>query len=133
MRVAVLDTTKKPLAPTTPRRTRLLLKSGKAAVFRRYPFTVILKREIENPTTPNLKLKIDPGSKTTGVSIVNQQTGEVVFAAEIEHRGQAIKASLDARRSVRRGRRQRKTPPQAPLRQPNPPETMAPAFARKPD
>jgi len=109
MRVAVLDTTKKPLAPTTPRRARLLLKKGKAAVFRRYPFTIILKREIENPTTPDLKTKIDPGSKTTGVAIVNQQTGEVVFAAEIEHRGQAIKASLDARRSLRRGRRQRKT------------------------
>jgi 5-methylcytosine-specific restriction endonuclease McrA len=109
MRVPVLDTTKKPLAPTTLRRARLLLKSGKAAVFRRYPFTIILRREIENPTTPDLKIKIDPGSRTTGVAIVNQQTGEVVFAAEIEHRGHAIKASLDSRRSLRRARRQRKT------------------------
>ncbi len=109
MRVPVLDTTKRPLAPTTPRRARLLLKSGKAAVFRRYPFTIILKREIEDPTTPDLKIKIDPGSKTTGVAVVNQQTGEVVFAAEIHHRGHAIKASLDSRRSLRRGRRQRKT------------------------
>jgi 5-methylcytosine-specific restriction endonuclease McrA len=109
MRVAVLDATKKTLAPTTPRRARLLLKKGKAAVFRRYPFTIILKREIENPTPPDLKIKIDPGSKKTGVAVVNQQTGEVVFAAEIEHRGQAIKASLDSRRSLRRGRRNRKT------------------------
>jgi 5-methylcytosine-specific restriction endonuclease McrA len=109
MKVPVLDTAKKPLAPTTPRRARLLLKSGKAAVFKHYPFTIILKREIENPTTPGLNIKIDPGSKTTGVAIVNQQTGEVVFAAEIEHRGHAIKAALDARRSLRRGRRQRKT------------------------
>jgi len=109
MRVPVLDTTKKPLAPTTPRRARLLLKSGKAAVFRRYPFTIILKREIESPTTPDLKIKIDPGSKTTGIAVVNQQNGEIVFAAEIEHRGRAIKASLDSRRSLRRGRRQRKT------------------------
>src|SRR5262252_10376110 len=109
MRVAVLDTTRKPLAPTTPRRARLLLKSGKAAVFKRYPFTIILKREVAPPTLPDLKLKIDPGSKVTGVAIVNQQTGEVVFAAEIEHRGQVIKKSLDARRAVRRGRRHRKT------------------------
>jgi hypothetical protein len=109
MKVPVLDTTKKPLAPTTPRRARLLLKSGKAAVFRHYPFTIILKREIENPTTPDLKIKIDPGSKTTGVAVVNQQTGEVISAAEIHHRGHAIKASLDSRRSLRRGRRQRKT------------------------
>jgi 5-methylcytosine-specific restriction endonuclease McrA len=109
MRIAVLDTAKKPLAPTTPRRARLLLKSGKAAVFKRYPFTIILKREIESPTLPDLKLKIDPGSKTTGVAIVNQESGEVVFAAEIEHRGQAIKSRLDARRALRHGRRARKT------------------------
>jgi hypothetical protein len=96
MRVAVLDTTKKPLAPTTPRRARLLLKSGKAAVFRRYPFTLILKREVFDVQTPDLRLKIDPGSKTTGVAIVHQETGEVVFAAEIEHRGRAIKKNLDA-------------------------------------
>src|SRR5215813_3531656 len=109
MRVAVLDTTKKPLAPTTSRRARLLLKKGKAAVFRRYPFTIILKREIVNPSTPDLKLKIDPGSKITGVAIVNQETGEVVFAGEIGHRGQTIKLKLDARRALRRGRRNRKT------------------------
>ena len=109
MRVAVLDTTKKPLAPTTPRRARLLLKSGKAAVFRRYPFTLILKREVFDVQTPDLRLKIDPGSKTTGVAIVHQETGEVVLAAEIEHRGRAIKKNLDARRAIRRGRRNRKT------------------------
>src|SRR5215467_3596034 len=109
MRIAVLDTTKKPLAPTTPRRARLLLKSGKAAVFRRYPFTLILKREVVGVQTPDLRLKVDPGSKTTGVAIVHQETGEVVFAAEIGHRGQAIKKNLDARRAIRRGRRNRKT------------------------
>ena len=109
MKVAVLDTTKKPLAPTTPRRARLLLKTGKAAVFRRYPFTIILKREVSDVQAPDLQVKIDPGSKTTGVAIVNQESGEVVFAAEIEHRGQAIKASLESRRSLRRGRRARKT------------------------
>jgi hypothetical protein len=108
MRAPVLDTTKKPLAPTTPHRARLLLKSGKAAVFKRYPFTIILKREIENPMTPDLRVKIDPGSKTTGVAVVNQETGEIVFAAEIHHRGPQVKASLDSRRALRRGRRQRR-------------------------
>src|SRR5215470_2810841 len=107
--VAVLDSTKKPLAPTRPAHARLLLKKGKAAVFRRYPFTIILKREIENPTIPELNIKIDPGSKNTGVTILNQQTGEVVYAANIEHRGQTIKSKLDARRALRRGRRNRKT------------------------
>src|SRR5215813_12823576 len=109
MRVAVLDTARKPLAPTTPRRARLLLKKGKAAVFRRFPFTIILKQEIENPQIPDLRLKIDPGSKTTGVAIVNQESGAIVFAVEINHRGAAIKSALDSRRSLRHSRRQRKT------------------------
>src|SRR5205807_7114876 len=36
-------------------------------------------------------------------------SGEVVFAAELTHRGQQIKSDLDDRRGVRRGRRNRKT------------------------
>ncbi len=88
---------------------RRLLSTGKASVLKLYPFTIILKREVENPEVPDLRLKIDPGSKTTGIAIINQATGEVVFAAELTHRGQAIKASLDSRRALRRGRRARKT------------------------
>jgi 5-methylcytosine-specific restriction endonuclease McrA len=109
MKIPVLDTNKKVLAPTSPRRARLLLSAGKASVLKRFPFTIILKREIENPVMPDLKLKVDPGSKTTGLALVNQATGEVIFAAELSHHGQAIKASLDSRRSLRRGRRTRKT------------------------
>jgi len=41
--------------------------------------------------------------------LVNDSTGEVVFAAELTHRGQAIKNSLDSRRALRRNRRNRKT------------------------
>jgi 5-methylcytosine-specific restriction endonuclease McrA len=109
LKVAVLDTNKQLLAPCHPAMARKLLSRGEAAVFRLAPFTIILKREVSDVQTPDLQLKIDPGSKVTGIAIVNQQTGEIVFAAEIEHRGQAIKKSLDARRLVRRGRRHRKT------------------------
>jgi hypothetical protein len=109
LKVAVLDADKQPLAPWRPAMARKLLSRGESAVFRLALFTIILKREVPDPQTPDLRLKIDPGSKVTGVTIVNQRTGELVFAAEIEHRGQAIKKSLDARRAVRRGRRHRKT------------------------
>ncbi len=78
-------------------------------MFRRAPFTIILKREVADVQTPDLHLKIDPGSKTTGIAIVNQHTGEVIFAAEITHRGHDIKKSLDARRAIRHNRRYRKT------------------------
>ncbi len=46
-KVLLLDMTKEPLDPVHPGRARLLLKEGKAAVYRRYPFTLILKRQIQ--------------------------------------------------------------------------------------
>jgi 5-methylcytosine-specific restriction endonuclease McrA len=108
-KVFVLDTQKHPLNPVHPGRARMLLSLGKAAVFKRYPFTIILKSVIEQPEVRPLRMKIDPGSKTTGLALVNDTTGEVVFAAELSHRGEAIHKALDQRRSVRRGRRQRNT------------------------
>ena len=60
--VFVIDTQKKPLMMATPRRARELLNKGKAAIFRRYPFTLILKQEID-AVKPSLELRIDPGSK----------------------------------------------------------------------
>jgi 5-methylcytosine-specific restriction endonuclease McrA len=107
--VFVFDSKKQPLNPVHPGRARLLLTQGKAAVFKSYPFTILLKTTIEQPAVQPLRIKLDPGSKTTGIAVVNDTTGEVVFAAELSHRGHAIKEALDQRRTVRRSRRQRKT------------------------
>jgi len=108
-KVFVIDTNKQPLSPVHPGYARLLLAQGKAAVFRRFPFTIILKETEEQPVVQSLRLKLDPGSKTTGLAVINDATGDVVFAAEIEHRGTAIKHALQHRRAVRRGRRLRQT------------------------
>ena len=108
-KVFVLDTQKQPLNPIHPGRARLLLTQGKAAVFKRYPFTIILKTAAQKPELQPLRIKIDPGSQTTGLALVNDSSGAVLFAAELAHRGQAIKKSLDQRRAARRSRRQRKT------------------------
>jgi 5-methylcytosine-specific restriction endonuclease McrA len=104
--VLVLDTNKTPLTPCRPTIARKLLNAGKAAVFRRFPFTIILKKEV-TAAPESITLKLDPGSKTTGVALV--QGSKVLFGAELTHRGQAIKASLESRRSLRRGRRARHT------------------------
>jgi 5-methylcytosine-specific restriction endonuclease McrA len=85
---------------------RKLLTAGKAAVFRRFPFTIILKKRV-TATIESITLKLDPGSKTTGIALL--QGEKVIFGAELTHRGQAIKASLESRRSLRRGRRNRHT------------------------
>ncbi len=107
--VFVIDHNKHPLNPVHPGRARMLLSSGRAAVFKRFPFTIILKHVIEQPRIKPLRMKIDPGSKTTGIAIVDDATGKVAFAAEVQHRGQAVKANLETRRTIRRSRRQRKT------------------------
>jgi 5-methylcytosine-specific restriction endonuclease McrA len=107
--VFVVGTNKQPLDPVHPGRARLLLKQGKAAVLKHFPFTIVLIAAIVEPTIHPLRLKLDPGSKTTGLALLNDATGEVVFAAELEHRSQAIKAALDDRRAIRRSRRHRKT------------------------
>jgi 5-methylcytosine-specific restriction endonuclease McrA len=87
---------------------------GQAAVYRRYPFTIILKCAVIAPTLAPLQLKIDPGSKTTGLALVNDTTGSVVWAAELHHRGTQVKAAMDQRRAARRSRRNRKLRHRAP-------------------
>ncbi|MFB8789181.1 MAG: RNA-guided endonuclease IscB [Potamolinea sp.] len=107
MFVFVFDKSKKPLNPTHPARARKLLKTGKAAVFKRYPFTIILKEEIVEPNNQKLRIKIDPGAKTTGIAILRDEV--VLWAAELTHRGFQIRDALTSRRQLRRFRRNRKT------------------------
>ena len=44
--VFVVDTECRPLNPVHPARARKLLTAGKAAVWRNYPFTIVLKRVV---------------------------------------------------------------------------------------
>lgn len=109
-RVLVLDSNKQPLMPCHPARARELLSTGKAAVYRRYPFTIILK-EREGGDVQDVAFKIDPGSKQTGLALVVdfQRGKKLIWAAVLEHRGQQIKDALESRRASRRNRRNRHT------------------------
>ena len=104
--VLVVDTNLKPLTPCTPCIARKLLEAGKVAIYRQYPFTIVLKKAVEASPEP-IEIKLGPGSKVTGIALL--QGDEVIFGAELTHRGQAIKMSLDSRRAIRRGRRARHT------------------------
>lgn len=108
-RVLVLDKNRQPLMPCHPARARELLRKGRAAVFRRYPFTIILK-EREGGDVQNCRVKLDPGSKTTGIALVadfHRRGPVVVWAAELAHRGAAIRKALADRLAHRRFRRNR--------------------------
>ncbi|MCJ8282817.1 MAG: RNA-guided endonuclease IscB [Rivularia sp. ALOHA_DT_140] len=105
--VFLIDTNKQPLNLVTPKQARRLLEKGKAAVYRIYPFTLILKTAIDNPIIRPLTLKIDPGSKFTGIALLDGEN--VIWCAELEYRGYQIKDALLSRRQLRSSRRNRKT------------------------
>lgn len=80
--VFILDKNKQPLDPTHPAKARKLLKTGQAKVFRRYPFTLIVQDlEEKDCVTHSYQLKIDPGSQTTGLAIL--QNNQVLWGAEL--------------------------------------------------
>jgi 5-methylcytosine-specific restriction endonuclease McrA len=104
--VLVIDANKKPLSPCIPTVARKLLNAQKAAVYRRFPFTIILRKEVIDTPEP-IEIKLDPGSRVTGIALL--QGSKVIFGAELTHRGLIIKANLETHRSLRRGRRSRHT------------------------
>ena len=72
MSVFVLDKRKNPLMPCSEKRARLLLARGRAVVVRAYPFTIRLKDRLGGDVQP-VRVKIDPGSKTTGIAVVREK------------------------------------------------------------
>ncbi len=108
-RILVVDPDRRPLMPTTPARARILLKCRKAAILRRFPLVLILKDARPDAVIEPLHVKIDPGSQTSGIAVVHDERGEVVWAAEVTHRSPQIREALLTRRAVRRFRRSRHT------------------------
>ena len=106
--VLVIDKRKRPCNTISAAYARILLFNKQAVIHKRYPFTIRLRNDNAVLKDRNYTIKLDPGSKTTGVAITDNQD-QVVMLAEIEHRGHIIKRNLDSRRAIRRSRRQRKT------------------------
>jgi 5-methylcytosine-specific restriction endonuclease McrA len=75
MTVLVLDHHHQPLMPCTEQRARLLLARHRAVVHRRMPFVIRLRdRAREASSVQDVALKLDPGSKTTGMALVRHRT-----------------------------------------------------------
>ena len=71
MKVFVLNADKTTLMPCYHRRAMMLLKAKRTAVYRTVPFTIILKEQLENPVLQTVEIKVDPGSKTTGIALIS--------------------------------------------------------------
>lgn len=107
-KVFVIDKNLTPQDAVCPAVARILLKERKAFVHRRFPFVIRLGTVSHKPTH-GFQLKLDTGSVTTGIALVNNESGEIVWGANLFHRGKLIKKRMDSRRALRRGRRYRKT------------------------
>jgi RRXRR protein len=71
--VFVLDKRKKPPIPYRQKRARLLLARGRVVVQPRHPMTIRLKDGVVDLWP--VRVKIDPGSKTTGVVSITGEDG----------------------------------------------------------
>ena len=97
----------KPLMPTTRcGHVRLLLKTGRARVVERIPFTIRLLYETADVTQP-LYLGIDPGRTNIGVSAVRGD-GRAVLTAQLETRNTEVPKLMQARAAHRRAHRKLK-------------------------
>ena len=106
--VLVIDRQKQPCNTISAAYARILLFTKQAVIHKRFPFTIRLRNDNAVLKDRSYTVKLDPGSRTTGVAITDDQDS-VVMLAELEHRGHIIKKNLDSRRAIRRSRRQRKT------------------------
>ena len=110
MAVFVLNKHKKALMPASEKRARLLLQRGRAVVVKIYPFTIRLKDRVGGEVQP-VRIKIDPGSRNTGVTVVKEiKIDNIVICRitnlfQINHRSLSISAALTFRRAMRRRRR----------------------------
>ncbi|HZK60481.1 MAG TPA: RNA-guided endonuclease IscB [Anaerovoracaceae bacterium] len=102
--VYVLDKNNKPLMPTKRHgKVKHLLKSGKAVVINREPFTIKLLYNSEG-FTQAVTLGVDAGSKTIGLSAATKD--QELYASEIQLRTDIV-GLLSERRQYRRIKRNR--------------------------
>ena len=105
MLVYVINRNGQPLMPTERcGKVRRLLKTGKAKVTKRCPFTIQLMYETSEFTQP-ISLGIDTGSKHIGISATTDK--KVLYESDVELRND-ITELLSTRREARRARRSRK-------------------------
>ena len=87
-------------------KVRRLLKSKRAKVIKRCPFTIKLLFEPKNDFVEECYCGVDTGSKHVGIAVVSND--RVLYQSQIELRDD-IKRKMERRRMFRRNRRSRKT------------------------
>jgi N6-L-threonylcarbamoyladenine synthase len=103
--VYVINKNGQPLMPTENHaKVRVLLKSGKAKVVKKCPFTIQLLYDSTNHTQ-KVTLGVDSGSRHIGISATTKD--KVLFEADVELRNDIVDL-FSTRRELRHSRRNRK-------------------------
>ncbi len=106
--VPVVDSSQRPLMPTTPNRAARWIKSGKATLFfRKGIFCIRLNVEPSNRITQPVVVGIDPGSKREGFTVKSQAH---TYLNQQFHAVDWVKDAEEMSTNARRARRYRKTP-----------------------
>lgn len=104
--VYIISKSGKPLMPTKNHaKVRVLLKHKQARIVKRIPFIIQLNYDTTE-YTQEIKLGVDTGSKTIGLSATTKN--DVLFEANVQLRNDITKL-ISARAELRRTRRNRKT------------------------
>ena len=134
--------------PCSEKRARLLLERNRARIHRLIPMVIrLVDREVATCELQPLRIKIDPGSKFTGMAVVREsesidaETGEinkvasVINLMQLQHRGSQISEALTARSNARRRRRSKNLRYRAPrfLNRARPRGWLAPSLQHRVD
>ncbi|MEV8227278.1 RNA-guided endonuclease IscB [Streptomyces sp. NPDC079167] len=116
-RVFVLAKGGEPLMPRHPARARELLARGRAVVVRHTPFTIRIKdRTRAESNVSGVHLRIDPGSRGTGIALTDSKQESApdgtrvsmrrgLVSVELRHRGTQIHRAMRQRAGYRHRRR----------------------------
>ncbi|MEA1975617.1 MAG: RNA-guided endonuclease IscB [Bacillota bacterium] len=103
MSVYVINKRKEPLMPTRSQKARKLLKSGKAKIVKREPFTIQLL-QATGETKQKVTLGVDSGSKVVGISATTEK--KELYVSEVILRNDIVNL-LSTKRQNRRTKRNR--------------------------
>jgi len=133
--------------PCHPARARELLGKGRAVVARQVPFTIRLKdRALPDSEVDGVQLRIDPGSKGTGLVLTDEKreadergtdvtVRRGLIAIELQHRGDQIHLRMRQRAGYRHRRRSVNYRYRAPRsdNRPRPPGWLPPSLRHRID
>lgn len=103
--VFVLAPDGQPIMPTLRGgRVRWLLKTGKAKVIKRIPFTIQLLDKSIGCETQDITLGLDTGTSNIGASAVSKEAGTEYVSATYETNTKGIKAKMEKRADFRHSR-----------------------------